>query len=285
MRSISQYVDGPSIAAEIRMERQQHRGSFLLLEGATDIKRLARVVDEQCCSFVNCFGKETVRDATEILYDEGFPGVLGMVDADFERVLGTITEHEGLIFSEHHDFDLDVASSGCFEPYLLEVADHVKIDAIGGPRSLFTAIIDSLKPLGALRYSNVRHSLGYSLSRVDMDLFYDGKSIDIDEMIESVSWGKHDCAESKRNLRAFIDRYNSSNIDLMQLTSGHDFCEALGIALRDFAGSRRAPQTWRSEIEMHFRLAFDREHFQGTSAASAIHAWQAANLPYRLLRH
>jgi len=99
-----------------------------------------------------------------------------------------------------------------------------------------------------------------------------------------VSWGAFCDAAAKARLKDHIARYAASNMDLHQATCGHDFCAALGIALREVAGARRPPQTWQSEIEMHFRLAFDLGHFRETSAHAAVISWEAENAPYRILR-
>jgi len=284
MKSFERYMDGPTLAAEVRMERQKHKGSFLLVEGASDIKRFERLVDEAACSFVNCFGKDNVVEAIEQLYEDGFPGALGMVDADFDRLLQNHNEHEGIVASGHHDFDLDTVSSTCFERYIREVGDDAKIAEIGGVRALFAEIISAIRPLGALKYANVKHELGYCLKRVDMSKFFDGKKIDVESMISEVSQGRFNNNKSKSSLADYVVRYAESGLDPLQLTSGHDFCEALGLALRNIAGKRLAPQTWRSEIEMHFRLAFDAEHFAETAPAGNVKKWERDNSPYQILR-
>jgi hypothetical protein len=284
MRSIAKQIDGPTIAAEVRMERQTHKGAFLLVEGATDIKRFERVVSEGPCSFVNCFGKPNAKEAIERLYDDGFPGVLGMIDADFDRLLSREIDHEGIVVSGTHDFDLDAATTSMFERYLNEVADQSKIAAAGGARDLMANLLMAIKPLTAMRFANEKHQLGYSLSKLGIEEFFDGRAVNVDAMVDAVSWGAFSGAAEKAALKAHIAHYAGSNIDLQQATCGHDFCAALGIALRDVAGARRPPQTWQSEVEMHFRLAFDLGHFRETHAYVAVTSWEGENAPYRILR-
>lgn len=284
MRSIANQIDGPTIAAEVRMERQTHKGAFLLVEGSTDIKRFERVVSEGPCSFVNCFGKPNAKEAIELLYDDGFPGALGMIDADFDRLLSRGSDHEGIVVSATHDFDLDAATTSMFERYLNEVAEQQKVNAVGGPRTLLASLLAAIKPLTAMRFANEKHQLGYSLTSLRIDQFFDGVAIDVDAMVDAVSWGAFSSAANKTALKDHIARYTGSNLDLEQATCGHDFCAALGVILRGIAGGRLPPQTWKSEIEMHFRLAFDLGHFRETPAYAAITAWESENEPYRILR-
>ena len=90
MISIARELDAHDIAQELRQERQVHKGSFLLLEGDRDIKRFTKFVDENACSIQNCFGRENLLGAIEILIDEGFPGVLALADAAFDRIDGCL---------------------------------------------------------------------------------------------------------------------------------------------------------------------------------------------------
>ena len=132
MITITRLMDGYDIARQVRMERQVHKGvSFMLLEGNTDIKRFDRYVDESACSIVNCFGRENAIEATELLYDDGFAGVLAIVDADFDRLTNNLKEHEGIIYSENHDLDLDWSRPSIVGRYLSEVGDKSKCTAHG----------------------------------------------------------------------------------------------------------------------------------------------------------
>jgi hypothetical protein len=135
-----------------------------------------------------------------------------------------------------------------------------------------------------MRFANEKHQLGYSLTSLRLDGFFDGTTVNVDTMVDAVSRGAFASSASKSALRAHIAHYSASNIDLKQATCGHYFCAALGIILRNVAGARKPPQTWQSEIEMHFRLAFDLGHFRETPAYAAVTTWEADNEPYRILR-
>ncbi len=284
MKSILRSIDGHTTAAQVRMERQKHKGAFLLLEGGTDIKRFQRFIDQTHCSTINAYGKNNAITAIELLHEDGHSQCLAMIDADFDRILNTIRDHDGLIWSQTHDVDLDTATTKMFERYIDEVGDKTKIEILGGVRQLLQRVMNSIKPLTALRFANVKHNLGYSLNQLDLDAFFDGSTINVVTMIDHVSRGQRSTPAAKAALQAHVNRYNASAIDLYQATSEHDFCAALGLLLRNVAERRRDAQTWRSEVELHFRLAYDREHFSETDPFRALQAWETANHPYKVLR-
>jgi hypothetical protein len=94
--------------------------------------------------------------AIGLLYDDGFSGALGLADADFDRLSNTLPAHEGLIFSEKHDFDLDWACHAVLSRYLAEVAHSDKCDADGGIDGVTRYLLDAVKPLSVLRYLSHR---------------------------------------------------------------------------------------------------------------------------------
>lgn len=283
MKSMSKYLRPTDFAAQLRMERQHHKGAFILLEGAHDIKRFRKFFDQQVSSIVNCYGKENVVGTIDLEQNSGHSDVIGFADVDFDRVLNMHADNEDIIYSFCHDFDMDVCHSDAVCRYLDEMGDGNKIGALGGHRPCVDNLLTALKPLSALRFANAKHNLNYSLKDLRHDEFFDGSSIDVEAMIDHVSDGKFNTQVYKDALAQHINHYRAADFDLRQFTNGHDFFAALGIALRDKLGSRNVPQTWRSEVEKHLRLTFDLEDFRQTGCLPQIHEWQTRS-GFRVLR-
>jgi hypothetical protein len=284
MISIARELDAHDIAQELRQERQVHKGSFLLLEGDRDIKRFTKFVDENACSIQNCFGRENLLGAIEILIDEGFPGVLALADADFDRIDGCLPCNEAIIFSESHDFGLDIASSDVLRRYLAEVGHQDKCDEHGGHEGVRTRLFDACKPLSVFRYLSHRQSLGYQLDQIRHYEISADWTVDLDLLVEQVSSGPFAAENKKQATKRLLRDHVAQEFDLLQITSGHDFLAMLGLALQGKLGDRRADQAWASEVEVHFRLAFSEEDFVRTPLFFAILNWQAENEPYVVLK-
>lgn len=285
MISIARDLDAFDIAQEIRQERQVHKGSFLLLEGDKDIKRFGKFTDEARCSIVNCFGRENLIGAIEILYEDAFPGALGLADADFDRLNGELNSHEGLIFSECHDFDLDVACSTVMDRYLAEVAHDDKCEEHGGVIGIREWLFKASKPLSVLRFISHIQKLGYRLTDIrHRDILAENSEINVDLMVESVSLGKNSDVKQKNHLKGMVNSHLQKVYDAYQITNGHDFLTMLGIALRSKLSDRHAAQTWGSEVELHFRLSYSDEDFAATPTFAAIVNWQDENPPYIILK-
>jgi Protein of unknown function (DUF4435) len=285
LRSITRHIDEFDIAQEVRMERGKHKGSFLLLEGSTDIKRFSNFINSTACSTVNSYGRETALKALDLLDDEGFEGVLAIVDADFDRILKNLWLHEAVIYSESHDLDLDWAQPDVVGRYLIEVGDPKKSISFGSTESIVAAIVEGLRPVSIARLLNKRGTIRHKLSDVDIMGCFVGLAVDLFKYVEQVCFKRGIAdAEEQKELKESISRALSREIhDPFQITNGHDFNCALGIALRSELGNRREVHTWASEIELGIRLAYSRDDFCKSVTCRDIKAWEARNLPYRVL--
>jgi len=284
MISIAKHMDEYDIAQEVRLERKVHKASFLLLEGDTDIKRFNRFISEVECSIVNCYGRRKAIAATKILYDEGFLGVLSVIDADFDRITGKLEQHEGLIYSEAHDLDLDWARPEVVARYL-EVGEKTKCALHGPPEEVIAKILAGLKPVSVARLLNHLKYITYKLSDVDVSVCFANFSVDIDGYVASIFRDRPQVsAGTKGTLKLQITRATAKEYDLYQLTNGHDFHCALGACLRDDLGSRRDVHTWGNEVETHLRLALDESEFRRLSVYQAISKWVSENRPFNILQ-
>src|SRR5947207_15972275 len=111
-------IDGWHVAAQVRLLRQVHRGAILILEGESDNKALYRFIDPSGCEVEIGFGKTNVLKAMDLLEEEGFLGVVALVDADFDRILDATYNLENLCMTDKHDLDLTIFSSEAFDHYL-----------------------------------------------------------------------------------------------------------------------------------------------------------------------
>lgn len=280
-------IDGFYIAAQIRLTRQIHKGSFLIVEGETDERVFRRFVDADRCNIEISFGKPNALQALDLLEDEGFPGVVAVVDADFDRVLGTTYSVESLIITDQHDLDLTIIASSAFDVFVAEHAekDHLKKEFNNDLWAIRNKVVNASLPLARCRLvskcQNFR--INFKSLRHDQFVSLDDLSINSETLIaELISRSSKNCTPI--DLKAAVVREESNERDPYQLANGHDVAAILGIALRKLLAKRRDAQTWGSEIEKALRLAFDWEALMGTAFYKSLKAWEASNFRYRIFR-
>jgi hypothetical protein len=281
-------IDGYYVAAQIRMVRQVHKGTILILEGDTDARVFARFIDSNSCNIEVGFGKNNVIEALDLLEDEAFPGVIAVIDADFDRLLGTTYRPENLCMTGMHDLDLTIFVSSALDRYIAEHADvnllknNFKSDLL----AVRNMVVNASLPLAYCRFTSEKRNLGLYFKDLQLDQFVseDDLSMDSDTLVaELISRSSTRC--SIRDLKTYVANEAAKKPDPLQLANGHDVSAMLGIALRKLLANRRKVQTWASEIEAGLRLAFDWDAMTGTTLFKCLRDWEAKNKSYRIFRH
>jgi hypothetical protein len=179
---------------------------------------------------------------------------------------------------------MDWACEYTLHRYLHEVGDPEKCAAAGNAQGIGALLFVAAKPLSVLRYLNHHQNLRYKLTNVRHSEIVDDCAIEVDLLVEHVSQGAFGSVQKKQQLKDLVSGHLNRHFDLLQLTNGHDFLAMLGIALRDKLGKRLLPQTWQSEVQIHFRLAYSEADFVQSGVFKAIVAWQRENPPYIILK-
>ncbi len=238
------------------------------------------------CSIVNCYGRKRYAiEAIELLYDEGFIGALAVLDADFDRVTNSIKAHEGVIYSESHDLDLDWTTPEVIGRYLSEVGDKKKCALYGSPAEIIEKITSGLKPISVTKLMNVQNIINYRLSDIDISKCFDRFSVDVDAYLDLIFDSRPPDPAARVFLKNKIDAMVARPHDLRQLTNGHDFHCALGVSLRNLLANRTPSQTWGKEVEAHLRLTQDEKDFKATAVYAEMLAWTHDNEPFRIFSH
>jgi hypothetical protein len=283
MLSIGRILDEYDIAQEIRLERQLHKGAFLVLEGETDVKRFTAFVDEVECSLVNAYGRHNALAAIKMLHHEGLRGVLACVDADFDRLLGRLDSHQNVIYSAGHDLDLDWITSSTLQKYATEFADREKLGNLNDMDALRSKILLGLKPISVARLLNRTGKIKHKVNHVDAAKCFSGFEVNLSIYLKEVLHGKNVKPIELGTIENLIRQGVQNKIDLDQLSNGHDFCCALGASLRKEIGSKKDAQTWGKEVASHIRLAFSDADFKKTYIYGCIIKWESENNPYIIL--
>lgn len=273
-----QHMDGRAVAAQVRMERQMHRRrSFIVLEGSNDIKAIKNVIDSEECELVNGYNKQNVIDAINELEEGGTIGVCGIIDSDYDEVLGVTYESEHILPTGYHDLDLLIFFSPALDKYLSVMADEVLLrkaaaSADGNIRNL---IIQPARILGAYRLASEKEGLSIYFKDMELHELVNDEQLTIkDHIHEYLVNRSHHPKCGAAQLKAKLDRILAEAVDDTVLCQGHDVATILGIALRKVLSNRKVQQTWGPEIEKGMRLAFDRDAFRKTELCAHMYKWQ-----------
>lgn len=274
------HKDSSSIAAEIRMMRMVHSGSFLLVEGVNDVK-FWRTRRDDACELVDAEGKPNVIATVFRLERQEFSGVLGIVDDDFDSLLGINHTSPNVVATDAHDLECLLCRSPALDAVLAEFGSAGKIQRFeeAAGVDVRTGLLERTTIFGRLRWATKLYDLNIDAGAIRIPRFIDVDtwSVDSDELVRVVSGGGsvHDCDD----LNYRIDELPFA--DPWRVAHGRDMIQILRIGLRHVLGSLPANKG-PEDIARILRAAMSLEELQKTAFCELIRTWECAN-GYRVL--
>jgi hypothetical protein len=271
------------IANEIRMKRSQLPGSFLVVEGRDDRLFCERFVDASV-NIVVAEGKEDVSEVIRILDEDHFPGVIGMVDADFDRIEGNEWASANLILLDTHDLETMLIRSSALDRVLVEFGSREKIETFG--RDVREALIVAAIPIGCLRLHSQRAELNLRFQGITYSRCINQQSLEMNwtALIDEVKNRSQRPELSSDELDAAIRTLKFLEYDPWQICSGHDLVSILSVGLRRILGTNSAAAVSDEVLRRSLRLAYHDNEFSNSQLAARFREWEVLNPGYRILR-
>lgn len=272
------------IANEIRLKRSQHPGSFLVVEGRDDRLFCRRYTDERC-DLVVAEGKESVLEVIRILDHDGFVGVLGMVDPDFDLLEGADPHGPNVVTCDAHDLEVALVCSPAFDRLLLEFGSETKIRALGvEAREL---VLSAAAPVGYLRWLSMRDGLRLKFQGLNLTTCLDRRSLAMDtaELCRSVmNLSKRTELDETELNKSVEGLMMDARHDMCHVCCGDDVLKVLSIGLRTALGTNDSRDVGFERLKQSLRLAFEDTDFRNSALGTAILGWERRNPGYCVLK-
>ena len=280
-------VDAAEVASEVVLLRSaMGEKTILILEGPSDEKVLSNFVQEDQCETVISWGRSNALGAMQILRERGVPGVLSVVDSDYDEFLGVMNGTADVIVTDEHDLETMLIRSKAFDKVVRELGSRSKLANLRlqalDPRLL---IRDAIHPLGILRLYSLKRSLSLKFDGLRFR-FLNKKTLktDLDAMLREVHAHSNMLRNSYDEARRFVDCWLAKDYDPWRMCCGHDLAFAFGKALQSLIGSQNAHSVSCEQIESQLRLAYDLEDFRATKLFKSIRVWEQDHPPFICLR-
>ena len=281
-----------ALASEIHIKALDNPAHFLLLEGDFDLRFWETRLNPRTLRPVECGGKSTVLDTLQLLLGQVLePRVLGLVDADFGRLLGHV-QPPRVVITDETDLETTLLLLQCSQPtkinmerLLAATVDANKKSALERQNgcSLVEHVRRTASQFGVLRLLNEQHgwNIAFHMSVLNQQWF-DRASLMLNESVLH---------------QAFSDRLQAHghNVDVEQLTAliqvcaqrgwlsswqlvqGHDLMAILLTVMNSESLRRASGHQQVSEASLHRDLQL--MHWQDIQTCSMIHNLSAAMPP------
>ena len=266
------------LAAWIQMERTVRRDlSLLLVEGIDDERFWHRRHDARASILRSMGGKMGVLAWIEQSERDGIPGVVGVIDADWDRLEVQPSSSPHICRTDAHDLEATLIFTEALESVLTEYGDREKLRSFYLKEGdLRRALLARGLPFGKLRW--ICRQRGASQDWIQANVHMDRESWEIRwDALLSVAVRQGVDSDPQR-LKAMLQP--SDGDDAKQLCQGKDLAQILTVGLWNLLGNRQVNVAYVTSL---LRQSLQHPELQKLDLYRDILAWQTRNPPYRVL--
>ncbi|WP_426747376.1 DUF4435 domain-containing protein [Myxococcus faecalis] len=275
-------ITGEIVASAVMMLRaaQTTRVPILVVEGGSDRRILEHCFGSRV-QFYPAGGKDYVCEGIYILHDQRGERdwFVGVVDADFDRILNRIRNHPAIIVSDMHDIECEYVRSPALTKLIREFASTEKlhrtlsVTADSELEEISTAVrselLTSASAMGAARLVSARDNLALDFKEIKHEGYLIPKSLKADQarLIDLICMKNKLEASAKERFASAVQEALREGHDPWQLCQGHDLVELLSLGLRRMWGTS-TPDV--DVLQKALRLAYEVVFFQITEAGRRL---------------
>lgn len=277
----ARYKDIDSVVAEIIMTKANCDGAILLLEGPSDYRFWESRIRKDCEPIIG-EGKRNILGCIPRLRKKGIEGVLGLVDSDFDVLLGCSFSSDYLVVTDYYDLECILIRSSAFRRVLAEFGDRAKIRKfeIQNGTKVVDALIERALIFGKIRLAARMFDIDLIHSNLSVNRFVerDTWDIGIDALYRAVIPSNSPLTVSK--LRRLIAKLNFA--ETFCVVNGHDIIAILRIGLISVLGSNKGNLGIES-IARILRTGISQQELASTDLWKGINNWEKINKTWKIL--
>ncbi|PEF47021.1 hypothetical protein CON22_09260 [Bacillus cereus] len=280
------YMSPGRKVSEFQLKRNFHpTKSIVFVEGKSDEEFFQKIFSVKSCRFIQCEGKDNVKDVVRSLNGRKQKGFLGVVDKDFDKILGRELCIDNLFYTDTHDVEtMIVASSFSLENAIRIYFDLDKYEAFLNRvnKSLNEIVFECVKYIGILRLISADENINLNFQELEYELFLDDSlNVDLSQLCEHVIQ-KSEAGVDKDWLLDKLISHVEEQYDIFHLACGHDFAGIIVYSLQTIFGSQKGIALKQSKLEELFRVTYNAEEFKETQLYIRFREWEEENKPFNL---
>jgi hypothetical protein len=288
---MEEYITPDRIANAI-MQDNNFKGYYLIVEGIKDSKLFQKYINHDNFRIREGFGNEKVKQALDILSERGFDRKLGIIDSDFNQILGIDEKKDGLFITDDHDIEIMIIKTKALEIVITLFCNKQKISEF--ERKIGMTVRDALFNLGTeigyLKLANKIHDLGLIFKPKEADgnqikykNFIDEATLKFlgdEKLVETVV---NYCRNKSPNLKETpiiiesLKAQKKEKQDIYHLTNGHDLTNILYLFLKKTLASKNKMLVDTNSVEDSLILALELDDFKNTKLYKDLFEWHTKN--------
>jgi len=247
--------------------------AFILVEGSSDIRLFRKLFDTDACNVEYLPGGKGKLEEGIAILSEIYGLIIGIKDADFYHLQeGEMFDLPNIFLTDYHDLEMTMlAQREVVKALLSEYTTSEKSKHL----DYRNKILQKIKTISCFKWLNIREVLKFKFKNVgfqDLVSFADSNAVDITQYIQRVLSNSSnavltDIEEIKIKINELLD---IENVDLLQLTNGHDALKSFAVYLRKEHSCRGLSD---KDLASSLRIASSLSIFKRTDLYQKINEW------------
>jgi hypothetical protein len=262
------------IIAEIAMTKAAHHGAFFMVEGEEDSKFWSPRIDETQWQLVIAGGKPNLLGAASLLDQSADERVIGIVDSDFDRVIGNIEMSPRVTATDQHDLDVFLVCCGALRIVVHEIGDANALKALETKynKGLAELAAEVALHFGKLRLLNDRRKYQVNFGKHLKPYAYVSEhdwAVNVNQLHTDF------CAHAgimEQVLASVLPQSDARR--LYDCVQGHDLLRIIDIGLKGFL--RGAKSCGEKELRSKLRIAVQDSHLAASKMCGTLEQIAAA---------
>ena len=273
------------MANEIRLNRQIFKGSIVIVEGSTDKLFYDNFIEDTKCQIKSANNKEDAIKIYEKIKQDGYKGILVVVDADFWRLNGQESSDTNVLLTDTHDLESMIINSRAFDKFLNAFGDFDKIKNMH--KSIREALLDVAVPIGIFRWISSPEKEAWcftfkGLPYQELVITPEFK-LNVGRLIDSVMTISDRFDIDRSLIMREIEENIERGQDPWQVCSGHDLVGLLLAGLNGTFGISNLKYD-STVVQKELILSYEYIFFKSTGLFRSIKDWEETNQPFRVLK-
>ena len=272
---ILQSLTADDVANEISMTRSVFKGTYVVVEGTTDVRLYGKFKSENTKIIAAC-SKTNVKNAVSECRRRSDRAVIGIVDRDIDGMLGKSSQ-EPIFETDRHDMESTLMCTSALDGVLAEYGDAELLKRYSGVEGVRDRVGRAAAPICLLMYISRRRGMSLSFKDLDHGLFVNRKSLttDVRRMVEEVY--SHSMAQiyDAQHASDMVKELLKETEDVWDAVRGHDAVSILTIGLKNAFGAYNAKGLNDNAVSGALRLAYSEKEFAASELCKKSSAYAA----------
>jgi hypothetical protein len=259
------FLTASDVANEISMSRSKFRGTYVVVEGNTDVRLYGKFLADGV-EVIAASSKTNVKGTVSECLRRRDDKIIGIVDKDIDGMIGK-TVKEPVFYTDRRDLECGLMCSEALEGVLAEYADKelmARFVRDNGP--VRDVIGRAAAPLGVMMYISYKRGMSLSFKDLNHRFFINRKTlaVDVSRMVQEVFQQSMGQMVSVSSMAELVRDTVKKLDDPWDAVRGHDATAILAIGLTTIFGSYNSKYIDSNTVSGALRLAYSYEMFVTT---------------------